>query len=281
LRAGAVLFPQPVSDAALENARAIAARASHLVALPHVGLLPLGALGALRAHGGPGRCAVMPPGGATRRGSLGFVSAALELDQQVGAGLLPHPDEVLIAIGSTCSSAGLLLGLRLARRLAGGGEPPRLVAVRVTPWPVTSKLRVVRFAWATARWLRRLTGDPIFDVPFAELYGSLELETGFLGAGYGKPTPEGLDAMRRLHPLTLDGTYSAKSAAALLSRMRRAPDRVRVYWATKSRVAPLGDAEPSAAACDPGASSGLPASLARWLRNAGVTQHSCGSRLGS
>ena len=66
----------------------------------------------------------MPPGGAIPRGCLGFLSAGLELAQQVDSGSMPPPDEIVIALGSTCSSAGLLVGLQLAARLGlGWGRP--------------------------------------------------------------------------------------------------------------------------------------------------------------
>ena len=65
---------------------------------------------------------VMVPGGATPRGALGYVNAALELAHQVDAGVCPPPEAIVLAVGSTCTSAGLLLGTRIAARRPRGEE---------------------------------------------------------------------------------------------------------------------------------------------------------------
>jgi 1-aminocyclopropane-1-carboxylate deaminase/D-cysteine desulfhydrase-like pyridoxal-dependent ACC family enzyme len=104
---------------------------------------------------------VMVPGGATPVGALGFVSAALELAQQVDDSVMPAPDTVLVGVGSTCTSAGLLVGMHAARALGRGWKTvPRLVSARVTPWPITSVSRIVTLARRVAVLLAELTGDP-------------------------------------------------------------------------------------------------------------------------
>jgi hypothetical protein len=111
--------------------------------------------------------------------------------------------------------------------------------VRVTPWPLTSAFRILRLARRLSTWLFRETGDPLFDLPRSELARGLELDGSQLGAGYGRATAAGVDAIERLSPFSfaLDTSYSAKSAAALLARSRRSA-RVVLYWCTKSS-APL------------------------------------------
>lgn len=266
-KAGVLLFPQPFSRTARENLEVSATCADEVVDLWHWSSLPLGMWRTARRHGGArGRALVMPPGGATPRGALGFLSAALEVGLQVQAGVLPRPDEIVLALGSTCSTAGLLVGLHVASRLGLGlrgpgasGGPPALVAVRVTPWPVTSPWRVLGLAERTARWLYALSGDRTFDIERRELARTLHVEGGFIGSGYGCPTPGGLEAIRRLEPFSsaLDTTYSAKSAAALLSRAERAPGRTRLFWSTKSG-APLPRVTTDAL-------ERLPPRMRRWL----------------
>jgi len=162
--------------------------------------------------------------------------------------VLPPPEEVVLALGSTCSSAGLLVGLRVAARMGLGfrrAGPPLLVAVRVTPWPVTSPWRIVRLARRVAGWLHELTADPLFRMDGGELARGLEVDGGHLGRGYGLPTEAGRLAISRLRPFStaLDTTYSAKSAAALYDRVSQRPPRVRVFWSTKSG-APLPEVSP-------------------------------------
>jgi D-cysteine desulfhydrase len=253
-RTGVALFPQPCSQTAIDNLRVSVTHSDEVVDLPHWSLLPWFMW--QRTRGGRADAEgtfVMPPGGAIPRGCLGFLSAGLELAQQVERGVMPAPDEVVIALGSTCSTAGLLVGLRLAARLGlgwgaksgraaarfGAGGVPLLVAVRVTPWPVTSVFRIARLALRVSAWLAALTKSPRLELSRRELEQGLLVDGSQLGRGYGMPTAAGHAAIARLGPLgaTLDTTYSAKSAAALLARVDRAP-AVRLFWSTKSS-APL------------------------------------------
>lgn len=263
LRPGVMLFPQPFSQTARLNLRVSATHADEVVNLLHWSLLPY----AMWRLGRAGRRRdtaplIMPPGGAIPRGCLGFLSGALELGEQIDAGLLPPPAEVVLALGSTCSTAGLLVGLRVAARLRLGFEPagpPLLVAVRVTPWPVTSPWRIVQLARRVAEWLHRLTADPVFRMDRAELAGGLEVDGGHLGRGYGYPTEAGRRMIARLQPFStaLDTTYSAKSAAALYDRVSQRPACARVFWSTKSG-APLPDVSPDRWSRAPGR-------LQRWV----------------
>jgi hypothetical protein len=113
------------------------------------------------------------------------------------------------------------------------------VAVRVTPWPVTSVFRIASLALRVSTWLAALTKSPQLALSRAELVQGLRVDGSQLGKGYGQPTAAGLAAIERLGRLeaALDTTYSAKSAAALLARVEAAP-AVRLFWSTKSS-APL------------------------------------------
>jgi D-cysteine desulfhydrase len=189
----------------------------------------------------------MVPGGATPLGALGYVSAGLELGAQVRSGACPAPETVLVGVGSTCTSAGLLVGLTLAARLGlGFRSAPELRSVRVSPWPVTARARIVRLAARTSALLALLTGDERLALGARELGARFSVDPGFLGAGYGLPTPAGDEATEIFAPfgLPLDGTYSAKSAAGALSALRRGARGPLLYWATKSS-APLPEVGPS------------------------------------
>jgi D-cysteine desulfhydrase len=263
-RCAALLFPQPGSSTARANLRVSLARADRVVALPHWSCLPLGMWWFEQERRRRGESAlIMPPGGASPRGCLGFLSAGLELGLQVQAGALPAPKEVVLALGSTCSTAGLLVGLLLATRLglgfSGQQARPQLVAVRVTPWPVTSPLRILRLAGQLVAWLRQLSCDRVFEIERAELARGLELDPLQLGRGYGHPTAAGRAVIERAGALSaaLDTTYAAKSAAALLQRVEQRPACTRLFWSTKSS-APLPDV--SAAEL-----SGASPRMLRWL----------------
>lgn len=270
-RAGIMLFPQPYSQTAIDNLRVSLAAADEVTDLLHWSALPLAMW---RRQRSPSDAFVMRPGGAVVQGCLGFMSAGIELARQVEQGAMPPPDEVLIALGSTCSTAGLLVGMRVAARLGiGWGRPgpsgrgaraargPTLVAVRVTPWPLTSPVRILNLARGLSTWLFELTGRRELDLPRAELARHLVVEGSQIGKGYGLATAAGMAAIERAPLLAagLDTTYAAKSAAELLERLGREP-RVRLFWSTKSS-APLPEVGPTALA-------GVPPRMLRWLERA-------------
>jgi D-cysteine desulfhydrase len=248
LRAGAILYPQPPSSSALTNARAIGVLVERFVALPHWCALPAGvALTIWNEERLGHRPFVMAPGGATPLGALGYVNAALELAVQIDRGALPHPVRVVVPGGSGCTTAGLLAGFALAARLGiafseGGSRPvPELLSVRVTPWPVTSHLRLARLAEQTSRLVATLARDDALAVGRDVLARRLRVDGRFLGRGYGYATSDGEDAIelfRRTGGPALETTYSAKAAAGLLQSLRDNDDGPVVYWATCSGVAP-------------------------------------------
>ncbi|HEX3777241.1 MAG TPA: pyridoxal-phosphate dependent enzyme [Polyangiaceae bacterium] len=242
LAPGALLFPQPVSCAAFVNLRALAASGATLYSLPHWSLLPFG-MAWLRLSAERGRAPyIMMPGGATPLGALGYVSAALELGMQIAAGALPAPRRVIVGVGSTCTSAGLLLGFALAGHVRVGFTPstiPRVTSVRVTPWPVTSRLRILSLAARAARLLSELSGGAVPYFERAALGARFEVDGRFLGSGYGEPSASGNEAealWRRLGLPALDGTYSAKAAARVVASIRAAEPGPILFWSTKSSV---------------------------------------------
>jgi D-cysteine desulfhydrase len=237
LRAGVILFPQPESATARENLAAILSARPEVIGIPMLAL-PFGMWRARRRHAARGEKAfVMVPGGATPEGALGYVSAGLELAHQIARGELPAPAAIVVGVGSTCTSAGLLVGLAAARKLGivpGDSRVTRVVAVRVTPWPVTAKFRIVGLAVRTARLLARLTGDASLAFPRRALAEALDVDGRFLGPGYGEPTASGREAIAAFAAiLALDTTYTGKTAAALLARARAGGEGPLLFWSTK------------------------------------------------
>ncbi|HET7499373.1 MAG TPA: pyridoxal-phosphate dependent enzyme [Kofleriaceae bacterium] len=258
LEAAAMVFPQPASAWATENAGAIVATGCRLLRLRSVVEVPLAAWRVARRERD---AVVMPPGGATTIGTFGALSAAFELADQIAAHLAPPPARIVLAVGSTCTTAGLLAGLALARAVGAWRWPlPIVHGVRVTPWPVTSRLRTADLARRTLARVEQL-GGPRVGIGLRELVGRLVIDGRELGRGYGRATPQGEAAIaafgRAADGPRLDGVYSAKAAAAMI-RLHRAGAGPLVFWASKSTatLAPPG----------PEAIDRAPAALARWLR---------------
>ncbi len=255
LEVGAIVFPQPTSEWAIENCGAIIASGCPIVRLRSVVEVPFASLAIGRR---PGEI-VMPPGGATTFGAFGAMGAAFELAEQVAAHALPPPRRLVVAAGSTCTTAGLLAGFALAHAAGTWRWPAPIVhSVRVTPWPVTSRLRIAEYAARVIAHAARL-GAPRISITVRELYGRLAVDGRELGAGYGRVTDRARDALEAWTGPRLDGVYSAKAAAALF-RLHRAGEGPLLMWASKSAalLEPPTLAELRAA----------PFALRRWLREA-------------
>jgi D-cysteine desulfhydrase family pyridoxal phosphate-dependent enzyme len=165
----------------------------------------------VRATGG--RPYAIPVGGASVTGALGYVDAAREL-----TGQLEDPvDWIVVADGSGGTHAGLLAGL---------DDRTRVLGIDVGTRPDLDE-RVPELAAATAA----AVGQPAPS-------GELSIDHTRFGAGYGKPTPECLEAIRaaaRLEGLILDPVYTGKAMAGLIGWIRegRLTERQSVlFWHT-------------------------------------------------
>jgi D-cysteine desulfhydrase len=296
LDAGVIVFPQPASEWAIENAGALISSGCPIVRLHTVVEVPFAGVAVAardrwlseqgrervrsiarahltrrladsellrRAQAAIARAfgatharssIVMPPGGATPIGTLGALSAAFELAEQITAGSAPPPRRIVLPAGSTCTTAGLSCGLSLARALGVWRWPlPIVHAVRVTPWPVTSRIVIEQLAAHTLARIAQLGG------PRVDGAAPIVIDRRELGPGYGRITESARIAMATLAGPgmpRLDGVYSGKAAAALL-RLHREREEPLLFWSTKSttRLAP-----PHREAIDH-----APRALARWL----------------
>lgn len=253
---GAILFPQPATPVAAENLRVSISYGEPTILLRTILTFPLRAW-MKHVRGG---AYVMPPGGAVPLGSFGHISAALELAAQVRVGVMPAPAHIVVAVGSTCTTAGLVAGLALAGQLGiWPGNLPQVHSVPVTPWPVTAKFRILGLARRTLRELQSRGGPKVDAAPLPAL---LHVRRGYLGRGYGKPTRDGLAAAEAFAAHggpPLDTTYANKSGAALLELQKRLTGPI-LFWSTKSSV-PLPPDVPDRLA-------DAPAFVRRWLERA-------------
>jgi D-cysteine desulfhydrase len=167
---------------------------------------------------------VIPRGGASATGAVGYALAAVELaDQLAAAGI--DSATVLLATGSCGTQAGLVAGadflcggmpLTAAQRHRKTGRPVHLevLGVPVSRPPEECTERIARLATGCAE---RLGSDRVFTDADVHLLG------GYLGPGYGKASPEGEEATRlALHTeaLVLDPVFTAKAMAALVAEAR-------------------------------------------------------------
>jgi D-cysteine desulfhydrase len=153
---------------------------------------------------------LLPAGGSSAVGALGYVEAALEIAAQVADGSLPEPAHVLVPVGTGGTAAGLALGFQLA------GLRTRVLGVVVNDQLRLDGRVIARLARRTAALLERRGAR----------LGQLWLEPGMpdltrdqIGAGYGHPTEAAESAAARAaeEGLLLDPVYTAKAMAGLLA----------------------------------------------------------------
>ncbi len=180
----------------------------------------------------------IPRGGACPLGVLGHALAARELAGQCAAEGFT-PGSVVLAAGS----GGTLAGWLLARRLLG--LPWRIEAVSVSRPAAEVRGNVRRLAAAAAGLLG--SACDLDD-------GEILVRDGFVGPGYGLPSPEGSAAIRlaaRTEGVFLDPTYTGKAFAGLLAGLRegRHPgDEPLVFLHTGGEPALFAHPPPQAAA---------------------------------
>jgi len=235
LRAILVLLRQPLTDhvrRCLLLDHAYGAELHYAPSVPRVAATALALLG----HGLLRRDVpyIIPTGGTSPLGTLGYVNAACELAEQIETGELPEPDSIFVPLGSGGTVAGLILGLKLA------GLRSRVVGVLVTDILPPSAARLARLARGALGRLRRAAPEvPAVPVSNADV----TLIPGYVGAGYGAPTPEGqaaLELVEALEAIHLETTYTAKCFAALLRLAQQHPYRGQtlLFWNTYSSIDP-------------------------------------------
>jgi D-cysteine desulfhydrase len=173
-------------------------------------------------------------GGSNPVGTLGFVSAAFELKNQIEQNEMPQPAVIICALGSCGTLAGLALGLRLA------DLPTEIIGVRVTashlgPFQACTAGTVGKLMKSTYTYLKRKCPR----ISKVAIEAPLILEKYF-GQGYGLPTEEGLSAYHLAEEkenLTLDPTYTAKTFAAVIDYCKTHRHmRPVLYWHTYNSV---------------------------------------------
>ncbi len=242
LQVWAVTFPQPMTTHTLAVKNAIAEENIRLFPARSLMDVPRSFCKMLTASTREQKKLYpIPAGGSSSLGVLGYVSAALELAEQIKRGETIKPDIIVVPLGSCGTAAGLLLGLKIA------GLPCTIHGVRVTSSIVANSFNVYRLAWDAARLLNRL-GVPAISAlsrPLGKTCVKLRISGEQLGGGYGHITRGAQEAQRLsadLEGLTLDPTYTSKAMAHIISECKRLNSRKQkkkykfLFWYTLSSM---------------------------------------------
>jgi L-cysteate sulfo-lyase len=150
----------------------------------------------------------IPGGGSNPTGALGYANCALELVSQANElGLVI--DHIVHATGSAGTQAGLLVGLK-----ALNANIP-LLGIGVRAPKQKQEENVYNLSVSTAEKL---------GCPGVVQRQDVVANTDYVGAGYGLPTPAGIEAIEmfaRLEGILLDPVYSGKGAAGLIDLIRK------------------------------------------------------------
>lgn len=169
------------------------------------------------------------PGGSSAVGALGFVNAALELKQQIDAGALPAPRDIVLAFSSMGTVAGLALGCKLA------GVPARIVAVQVVTARQAGRDKLAALLEKLAALLHRCgIAAPRVD----EVLAGVTIRSEFFAGEYARADAATRAAIARFGEAAgarADTAYSGKALACLFSDLADGRlARPALYWHTLS-----------------------------------------------
>lgn len=169
---------------------------------------------------------IVPAGGSSWLGTVGFVNAALELAAEIKSGEVDMPDRLYIACGTMGSAAGLALGIALCKL------PIEVHAVRVSHTGIANEQVLQRLMRKTAAMLHRI--DPAFPSEI-ESGCNVRLRHTFFGSGYAHTNAAVEDAIQiaaRRMGLILESTYTGKAMAALLHDLENNYSGRVLFWNT-------------------------------------------------
>ena len=193
----------------------------------------------MRRHVQNRACSVIPLGGSSWLGTLGYVNAGLEFAAQVAGGEVQRPDRIYMASGTMGSAVGLALGLALAGLKCG------VVAVRVSPASLMNEASVRRLLNKTALMMRSIDTSVPEDLAQKAL---IEIRHEFFGDGYAKSnaaTDRAVELAKEQMGLTLETTYTGKAMAALLHDLANGTAGQILFWNTYNSI-PLPAVEEAA-----------------------------------
>jgi len=171
---------------------------------------------------------LIPPGGSSPIGVIGFVNAAFELKEQIASGDMPEPEYIYVACGTMGTAAGLILGLKAANLNS------HVVSVRVTSQKFANIKGMLKLISRTNSLIHSL--DVLFPIfEFSE--SDIDIRDDYFGEQYALFTKEGMDAVSLIKDLegtNLEGTYTGKTLAALIDNAKngRLVSSTALFWNT-------------------------------------------------
>ena len=168
----------------------------------------------------------------TSLGTVGFINAMLELKDQIDKNIIPEPDTIFVAGGSTGTGAGLLTGCKLL------GLKTRVKIVNVSKDIVVNNSAVIKNANKAIKYLRKCDKS-IPDIEITE--ADFEIIQGYVGSDYGVKTKRGQNTVDLViekegekRDFKLETTYTGKTMAAMLDFLKKPENKSKkvLFWNT-------------------------------------------------
>lgn len=168
----------------------------------------------------------------TSMGTIGFINAMFELKNQIDKNIIPEPDIIFVAAGSTGTGAGLLAGCKLL------GLKTYVKFINVSRDIVVNNSAVIKNANKAIKYLRK------YDKSIPDIKVTLddfEIVQGYVGSNYGVKTLRGQKAVDLVEVLEgkkrdfkLETTYTGKTMAALIDYLKEEKNNSKkvLFWNT-------------------------------------------------
>jgi 1-aminocyclopropane-1-carboxylate deaminase/D-cysteine desulfhydrase-like pyridoxal-dependent ACC family enzyme len=164
---------------------------------------------------------IVPLGASTPHGAAAYALAIEELLAQIAA-----PEVIVVSTSSGGTQAGIIAGCRLL------GLDTRVIGISADD-PAPAIASVIRRILSGLEILLEVDDGFLSNAP-------VEVDDGFVGEGYGIPTPQSTEAIElcaRREALFVDPTYTSKAMAGLIARVRsRDLTGTVVFWHTGGQV---------------------------------------------
>lgn len=169
---------------------------------------------------------VIPVGGSNGLGSMGYIDAYHELEVQREEKDLNFDWEFVTA-GSAGTFAGIFMGHKIHHSQSKLiGVSPWLTAIEIKEQIIECIHEGFNFIDNNNGWQNRINSSDI------------HIEDRFVGEGYGKPTKEGIHALKLMastESILLDHVYTAKTMACLIQYVEKGlitPHQSVLFWHT-------------------------------------------------
>ncbi|MCB1491999.1 MAG: D-cysteine desulfhydrase family protein [Rhodobiaceae bacterium] len=152
---------------------------------------------------------IIPLGGASALGAMGYVSAIRELARQYEVTARRPPDYVAAPVGSGGTLAGMLVGCSMY------WPQTKPIGIAVSGSAVPFPERIAVMADAAAKLL---------GLPHRFSASDIQVETDYVGEAYAIPSEDGNAAIKllgRAEGVFLDPVYTGKAVGGLLDLIRR------------------------------------------------------------